>query len=206
LIPGEGTLRCYQDLIFATEIGKVAPALISLRSLACLANDYAIAGVGRLYLCVDVAPVEARSATGTVEGISVVRLDSHKCAQIRALKLGLFGCRVESVLPNQQTTGSVRGSSTANSQKSRPTAPKRWRLILNVGRIQRGRGRPHRGAYLLAPRAPIPGARLSTGWQLRHEGITSAVEGCVEGACGSGVVGGAGSPVTYALPPRTAMP
>jgi hypothetical protein len=65
---------------------------------------------------------------------------------------------------------------------------KRWRLILNVGRIQRGRGRPYRGAYLLAPRAPIPGGRLSTGWQLRHEGVTSAVEGTVEGAWGRGKV------------------
>jgi hypothetical protein len=76
LIPSEGTLRCDQDLIFATEIGKVALTLIPLRSLACSANDYAIAGVGRLYLCVDVAPVVARGpAAGTVEGIAVVDVE-----------------------------------------------------------------------------------------------------------------------------------
>src|SRR3712207_1166176 len=61
--------------IFATEIGKVAPTSISLRSFACLANDYAIAGVGRLYLSVDVAPVVARSAAGAVEGIAVVNVE-----------------------------------------------------------------------------------------------------------------------------------
>src|SRR5215207_1165930 len=46
-----------------------------LRSFACLANDYAIAGVGRLYLCVDVTPVEARSAARSIEGIAVVYVE-----------------------------------------------------------------------------------------------------------------------------------
>src|SRR5215217_2538157 len=37
-------------------------------------------------------------------------------------------------------------------------------------------------------------ARLSTGWQLRHEGVSVAVEGGIEGAWGGGVVGGVGGP------------
>src|SRR5687768_16954374 len=56
-----------------TGVSRKPPS--SLRSLACLTNDYAIACVGRLYLCVDVAPVEARSATSTVAGIAVVYVE-----------------------------------------------------------------------------------------------------------------------------------
>jgi hypothetical protein len=54
---------------------QLAPTLLSLPSLASLANDYPIAGVGRFYLCVHVAPVEARSAAGTIEGIAVVYVE-----------------------------------------------------------------------------------------------------------------------------------
>src|SRR3954453_8883175 len=59
----------------------------------------------------------------------------------------------------------------------------------------------------LVARAPMAGARLSTGWQLRHEGFTVAVEGGIEGARGSGVVGGLGEPrhVRPALPHRDAL-
>ena len=38
------------------------------------------------------------------------------------------------------------------------------------------------------------GVRLSTGWQLSHEGVKNAVEACVEGAWGGGEVGGGGFP------------
>ena len=47
----------------------------------------------------------------------------------------------------------------------------------------------------LVARAPMAGAvRLSTGWQLRHEGVSVAVEGSIKGAAGSGVVEGGGAP------------
>ena len=36
--------------------------------------------------------------------------------------------------------------------------------------------------------------RGSTGWQLRHEGVSAAVEAAVEGALGGGEVGGGGFP------------
>ena len=54
---------------------------------------------------------------------------------------------------------------------------------------------PWRGpaSFLLAHRWPERG---STGWQLRHEGVSAAVEAAVEGALGGEEVGGGVSPVT----------
>src|SRR5215207_9220159 len=69
-----------------------------LRSFACLANDYAIAGVGRLYLCVDVAPVEARPAAGTVAGVAVVYVEEVIAREPMYLVLVVgVGIRVDTV-------------------------------------------------------------------------------------------------------------
>src|SRR5215212_11826389 len=88
----------------------------------------------------------------------------------------------------------------------RRTPPGRRAVLRGVLRREEAGPLLRRPASLVA-RAPMAGARLSTGWQLRHEGFTVAVEGSVEGARGSGVVGGLGEPrhVRPALPHRDAL-
>src|SRR5215213_612754 len=74
------------------------------------------------------------------------------------------------------------------------TTPSGRRALLRV--VVRGEeaGPPLEETSPLVARAPMAGARLSTGWQLRHEGVLVAVPGGIEGAAGGGKVGGIGAP------------